>query len=872
MDYEPNSDLLIRAAAAYKRAVADPVEFRPIASRLVSEARRSGHAEALVVALRAEAWCERARLGNERAKKLLDEAGRVARRHRLDGRLGEVLVTRAAVSLELGRMAAAQRDLDRAVALVSDEGSAELDLQQAALFQNVGRLSDAAAVYRRVLAGSDAPVDVRAKVANNLALVEVQRGHHQAALGYLDEAARLAGEVGPALVAIVAESRAWVTVQTGRLGESLRLFDAAARLYQAAGLPLGEHYLELVDALVDLRLLPEASRMARRAVEQFEAHGVLLMGAEAQFRAARLALLIGDHPGAVAAAELATRSLREQRRTAWAATAEVVAVEAGTRMGEVSAAHLGAVRRAAAALEKLGILSSAVEAHLVAGRAAMALGRTAAAGSSLRRAHELARRTPVLVRLRGRVAAALAARLLHDDRAALYHCRAGVNDLTRHRAALPSMELRALASGHGAELGRVGLEALLRRGSALSVLDWMERTRAAALYAIEPAATEGIEEELAALRVVHAELVQARRELGTEPPELLTRQTAIEGRVRRASWARQGSAMAGAAAMAAAELRHLLDGQVLVEYSILDGRLFAVVLEAGRARLLRLGLLQAVQYEADALSFALRRLTRPGSPAVLASLRRSAEVALRRLSGLLVRPLGLPDDAGLVIVPVGHLQRIPWSALHRGPVSVAPSASFWVRTRQRRTVSDGSVVLVAGPELTGASAEIETLRGLHDRPVVLVPPSSTVSGVASALDGAALAHLACHGRLRSDNPTFSSLLLSDGLLTVHELDLRGIAPHRLILAACDSGAEVSYEGDEMLGFVSALMARGTAGLVASAVMVPDLETVPLMRCLHDLVLRGATLAEALCAARATIDLDDPSAFVTWCAFTAFGGA
>ncbi len=872
MEYEPDYDLLIRASAAYKGAVANPVEFRPVASRLVAEARRTSHAEALVVALRAEAWCERARLGNGRAKQLLDEAGRVARRHRLDGRLGEVLVTRAAVSLELGRMAAAQRDLDRAATLVRDEGSAELGLQQAALFQNIGRMSDAAAVYRRVLAAPDAPIDVRAKVANNLALVETQRGHHQAALGHLDEAARLASEVGPALVAIVAESRAWVVVQTGRLSESLGLFDAAARLYEAAGLPLGEHYLELVDALVDLRLLPEANEMAHRAVQQFQAHGVLLMGAEAQLRAARLALLIGDHPGAIAAAALATSSLRRQRRTAWTAMAVVIAVEARTRIGEVSATHLGAVRRAAAALERLGIVSSAVQAQLTAGRAATALGKTAVARNSLHRAHELARRTPVLVRLRGRVAAALAAQLLHDDRGVLYHCRAGVNDLTRHRAALPSMELRALASGHGAELGRVGLEVLLRKGSALLVLDWMERTRAAALYAIEPAATEGIEEELAALRAVHAELVQARREWGTEPPELLARQTAIESRVRRASWVRQGSAMAGSTAMAAAELRDQLDGQVLVEYSILDGRLSAVVLEAGRARLARLGPLRDVRYEADALSFALRRLTRPGSSAALASARASAEAGLHRLAELLVRPLALPDDARLVIVPVGHLQGLPWSALHPGPVSVAPSASFWVRTRQRRALSGGDIVLVAGPELPGATAEIETLRRMHHRPVVLVPPLSTVSAVASALDGAALAHLACHGRLRSDNPTFSSLLLSDGLLTVHELDLRGIAPQRMILAACDSGAGVSYEGDEMLGFVSALMARGTAGLIASVVMVPDLEAVPLMRCLHALVLRGATLAEALWAARATIDRDDPCAFVTWCAFTAFGGA
>jgi len=870
MDNEPKQDLLIRAAAAYKGVVADPGEFGPVAASLVAEARRAGDSEALVLALRAEAWSERARLGNTRAKELLDEAVRVARRYRLDGPLGEVLVTRAAVNQELGHVAAAQHDLDRAKPLLRGREAAELALQQAALLQNIGRLSEAVAIYRRALAVPDCPVDVKAKMANNLGLIEAHRGRHRAALAHLDEAARMAAEVGPALVAIVAQSRAWVTVQSGRLTESLGLFDEAARLYEVAGLPLGEHYIEYTDALVDLRLLPEARAMAERAVELFEAHGILLMAAEAQLRAARLALLTRDEQGA-AAAERAARSFRRQRRTAWAAMADVLAVEVRGQGGEVSAAQLQVARRAAATLERLGIRSSAVEAYVAAGRLAFGLGRRAPALVSLGRAQALARHAPVLVRLKGHVAGALAARLGGHDRGVLQRCHAGLTDLARHRAAFASLELRALASGHGVELGRLGLDVLVRTSSAARALDWMERTRAAALFTVEPAATEGLEEELAALQVVDAELAQARRDSGAEPPELLARQTAIESRIRRATWMRQASGDLKGAVLPLAELRRRLEGQVLVEYGSLDGRLLAAVLDARRTRLVQLGPLKPVQDEANALLFSLRRLTRPGPPAAIEAARASADFGLRRLTELLLRPLGLPDDQRLVIVPAAALQRIPWSGLHPAPVSIAPSASFWARTRQRQVIG-GDVVLIAGPDLAGAAAEVETLRGLHDRPTVLMPPTSTVSAAAKALDGAALAHLACHGRLRSDNPTFSSLLLSDGSLTVQELDLRGIAPHRMILAACDSAAGVSYAGDELLGFVSALIARGTAGLIASAVMVPDLEAVSLMRSLHEFLRRGATLAEALHAARATIDRDDRRAFVNWCAFTAFGAA
>jgi CHAT domain-containing protein len=102
--------------------------------------------------------------------------------------------------------------------------------------------------------------------------------------------------------------------------------------------------------------------------------------------------------------------------------------------------------------------------------------------------------------------------------------------------------------------------------------------------------------------------------------------------------------------------------------------------------------------------------------------------------------------------------------------------------------------------------------------------------------------------------------------------MRAGAPHRIVLAACDSGVQVSYPGNEALGFVSALFARGTAGLVASTVLVPDLDALPLMQSLHEHIARGAPVADALCAARSGLDLDEPGQYVNWCAFNAYGAA
>jgi tetratricopeptide (TPR) repeat protein len=872
MHDESKSDLLIRAAAAYRRVVADPETFGPEATRIVAEARAAGHAEALVAALRAEGWLERIRLAHDRALALLDEAVRVARQHRLPVRLGQVLVTRGAVHHELGRLTAAKRDFDRAARLIDRGTAAELAAQRGTLYQNLGRLSEAAALYRRALADPDTPPEARWKIANNLGIIEAQCGRLGAALACFDEAAAAADEVGPGVAAIVAESRAWFTVQQGLLTEGLQLFEEAARRWEAVGLPLGELHAEYADALVELRLIPEADEQARRAVEMLEGPGVQLMAAEAQLRAARLAQLRQDPGAAVAIAETAAARLRRQGRSSWAARADLVAVDARLQAAETLPADLTTARRAAATLERAGMTASAVEAYLSAGRVAAALGRTTVAARLWTRAHEFARGAPILVRLKGRLAAALAARARQRHGAVLQHARAGIRDLALHRAALPSAELRALASGHGAELGALGLASLVQAHHPAHILEWMERTRAASLSVVDPPATEGIEEELGALRAVHAEILLARRESGSERPDLLARQATIEERIRRSTWTRRSSAEVTGAAMSTAALRRLLEGQILVEYDVLDGRVLAAVLEPRRTRVVPLGPMPVVRHEVDALLFALRRLARGGPPTLMAIARQSAEFSLGRLAELLVAPLHLPEHRGLVVVPVGLLQRIPWSAVHTQPVTIAPSASLWARSQLHQGASAARVVLVAGPDLPGAAAEVRALQALHEQATVLAPPASGVDAVTRALDGAGLAHLACHGHIRADNPTFSSLLLSDGQLTVHDLEQRAVAPHRMVLAACESGSDVTYDGNEMLGFVSTLIARGTAGLVASTVVVPDWDVLPMMCALHEGVRQGATLAEALHAARAKADLQDPAAFLSWCAFNAFGAA
>jgi hypothetical protein len=604
------------------------------------------------------------------------------------------------------------------------------------------------------------------------------------------------------------------------------------------------------------------------------------MGAEAELRVSQLAMLSGDLSQAEDAATAAAEAFERQRRGAWRARAMLVRSEARLRAGVSTAADLSEARRVARALESLETWSTAVQAYSVVGRIAASLGRSREAVEALRQAARLARSSPVLVRLRGDIAAAMAARLLQRDHEVLAACRRGLNDLSRHRTALPSVELRALASGHGAELGQFGLEVVVREGTPRRVLEWMERTRAAALLSVEPPAVTGLEDDLEALRSVHAELEAAaagRPDRSVSAPRsLLAQQVTIENRIRQATWhGRAPAAEPDATAPGSpARLRESLAGRVFVEYGILGDRLHAVVIEPRRSRVVALTSIEPVVAQARALFFALRRMTHVPPQSSVAAARLSANLRVETLRDLLVRPLGVPPDAELVVVPVGDLHGIPWSALHDGPLSLAPSARFWMRSREAARLGDGGAptVLVEGPHLQGATAEVRALRRLHPRAVVITPPQSTAQATLRLLDGAGLVHLACHGWLRSDNPLFSSLILSDGPLTVQELAARGVAPHRLILASCQSGADVSYDGGEVLGFVSALLARGTAGLVASVATIPDVATIDLMSGLHERLVAGSTLAQALHHARNGLDVDDPGKYVTWCTFAAYGAA
>ncbi|GIG38959.1 CHAT domain-containing protein [Cellulomonas phragmiteti] len=866
----------------------DPADVRRRAGRVVAQARRSDVPEALVWGLRTIAVLDRLEGDPAAAVALLDDALAVARRAGLPTLCAWVLASRSVTQLELGRTARARSDAAAALAVVDehrardaalDDLHARIQLQLAVMDHNAGRLVEAEARYRAVAREVEPGDPNFVRAANNLALVLVARTAYGEALRWAELAVDGATRLGPALRSWPYLTRALIEVQTGRLGDGLRDLERAARASEEAGQSPGEYYVEYAETMRELRLLPEAAAAGRRALEELVAAGGGLVEVDARISLAETLLLLGDAVGAAQQAQTARVRARAQRRPGAHDRAVLVAVRARVRAGDAGPADLAAVRRAAARLQRAGELGPAADAHLEGGRLAAALAMPRRAERHLVAAAALARRGPLSVRLRGRLAAALSGRLGGADDDVLRQCRAGLRDLARHRQALPTMELQALASGHGAQLGELGLEVMVRRGAPAAVLRWMEQTRAAALQARLPVAAPEPEGAQVASRAG----AQASSPVGPDATgdrravrrSVIVADDELEADARRSAWLEDTADRVPTAGRvpSLATVRAALAGRVLVEYGRHGDRFVAVVVDGARARVVDLGPTAGEVADAlHALVFALRRMVDPSSAAAADAARASADLRLVRLRAVLLEPLDLPPDAELVVVPVGVLHGAPWSALHDGPVALAPSAAAWLRTRERPAAPAGPVVLVAGPDLRGAQDEVEALRALHPGVRVLGAHDSHADAVVAAVADADLAHLACHGTLRSDNPMFSAVVLADGPVTVQELHRSGVAPRRLVLASCHSGADVAYEGDEVLGLVSAMLSRGTAGVVASIAAVPDVEVVDLMLALHRRLAAGQTMARALHGARGEIDRDIPAGFVNWCTFSAHGAA
>ena len=576
---------------------------------------------------------------------------------------------------------------------------------------------------------------------------------------------------------------------------------------------------------------------------------------ESRLEAIRLTLLAGDATAAHALALKTQRTFAAQRRSVFGARAAVLSLAAAIAAGEVRRSGLRSGRRAAEVLADAGWRGEARRGQLMVARAAIELGSPAVARRELARCSVLLRRGPLADRIEAWHVEALL-RLDRGDRAGAQRAlRTGLGQLEGYRETLGASDLRATASEIGVELARLGLRIALAGTGTDAMLAWADRLRASALRLppVTPPDSPELRDRAAELRQVSGEIRRAERGKRTTRA-LLARQAALETSIRRLSRHAAGAAAPGGTPPSRRELSRALGSTGLVELIELDDTLTALMLAGGRLTRHDLGSVEPVSEDLEWLRFALVRLARRGLGAAQRSaMRQGAEASAESLGDRLIVPLSERlGDRPLVIVPTGSLHAMPWSMLPqlRGrPIVVAPSAATWSALQRPRPARRGKVVLVAGPRLRHAASEVTALASLYSRPVTLSGRQATVEAVMRSLDGATVAHIACHGHFRSDSPLFSALELADGPLNAYELQRLRRPPELIVLSACDLGSSDARPGDELLGFAAALIGMGTRTIVASVLPVPDAGAKRLMISLHRHLTAGERPSVALAKAQ-----------------------
>ncbi|MFC0067959.1 CHAT domain-containing protein [Umezawaea endophytica] len=773
-----------------------------------------------------------------------------------------VLISAAAAEVHLGRSPAGFALLDEAETAVAPEDRGTLLLQRGLLCILTGRMDEALRHLNEGIPLHTDPADRYglASALLNRAMVHSLAGRPRIAAADLERCEEIAHAADlPLMVAKARLNRGYCEMLMGDIPAALHSFDLAKPGFarHAEGL-LPVLAIDRARALMQAGLADEAAAELDEAIRLLGRAGPTYERAEAALTRASAAVSQGDARTARLWARRAVRRFLRRGDRSWAAVAVLTRLRADFQAGRRLAAIAAEAEDLASTLHGLGLPNDGEAATLLAARALVRLGRHCEAGLLLRR-----RRSPSPVQetvLLRRVAWAEWHAATGDTAKALRQARSGLRVLHGRRSRFGSIDLRTGTAAMGVDLAAVGLATALRHGRPPAVFAWAERSRAQAFLmspAHPPADTE-TSDAVAELRQL-ATVVRAAELAGRRDAEAARRCAELEHTIRARGWQAQGDGeQTGPHSLH--EVAAELGDAVLVSFLPSDGRLLGLVVVDGTSRMVACGDLAAIAETVARLRSDLDALCGRRHPAALVEVvKLSLRHQLDTLRDQVIAPLeALLGDRDLVIVPTGPLSGVPWGLLDglRGrPVTVAPSASVWLRGRRPTgKPTTPEPLLVAGPDLDHAPGEVGKIAEVLPDSTVLTGASASVGGTLAAMAERRMVHFAAHGHHEPGNILFSRLDLADGPLMAYDIGTLPTAPEHVVLSSCDTGQSVVRAGDEMLGFAAAFLYGGTRTVVAGVARVPDDAVVDVMTTYHHLLHHGAPPARALAEASETTPL------------------
>ena len=332
--------------------------------------------------------------------------------------------------------------------------------------------------------------------------------------------------------------------------------------------------------------------------------------------------------------------------------------------------------------------------------------------------------------------------------------------------------------------------------------------------------------------------------------------------------------------------RALGDGEAMIWFSIapwtdlygeFGGGSWALVVTRGSVTAERL----AATADIHAQAAALAGLARDRSTDV-DSWSRSARHLRRILFEQAIARLP-PAITRLAVIADGPVHRVPVEALplddgtmlgERFDVSVAPSATVWLRLRSANTPqrSRGGLLVVADPDVAGGSPDGElqltALPGARREArsiarLVGVGPKQLVEGASATerfvkdtpLGPFAIVHFAAHARADSAAPERSAVFLAagdsreDGWLQPAEIAALDFTGSLVVLSACDSAEGALLSGEGPLSLARAFFAGGAGAVVATRWPLRDDDAVFVMERFYRALRSGQRADGALAVAR-----------------------
>jgi len=248
---------------------------------------------------------------------------------------------------------------------------------------------------------------------------------------------------------------------------------------------------------------------------------------------------------------------------------------------------------------------------------------------------------------------------------------------------------------------------------------------------------------------------------------------------------------------------------------------------------------------------------------------------VKRVSGelydLLVRPafdaVGRPKT--LIVSASGPLRYVPFTALWNGKgwlvektdvVNVTALDREKFAEKSPRGRPDATVLALADPDgsLPGARLEVAEVQKALATVDVFEGKDATLSTLRTKLrvPGYDIVHLATHGRLDTEQPERSNILLAGKALFY--ADIPTLSPsrtHLVVLSACETAVHTGGTGVEIAGLAYQFQRSKVDSVLATLWQVDDEATAELMSRLYAQLATGKTYVEAIAGAQRELIAD-----------------